>query len=470
MKLKRIGPLLLLGSLLLALPATAGTFTTNQPSTTNNDDSCDIAVLPAATLLVPYFEVDFAAPAAVAQTTIFTVVNTGRAPQIARVTLWTDWAFPLITFNTFLTGYDVQAFNVYDIIARGLIAPPSGTSNAATPGSRSLGNGENPNFLANATSTCAPAAQPVVLPSTLLVDMQSALTTGTYSPCGTRRVGGVHTNAIGYITIDVVANCSPKMPNQDGYFAELLYDNVLTGDYEHISPNPASGNYASGNPMVHIRAIPEGGAAGATVATSLPYTFYDRLTPSTARAIDRRQPLPSAFAARFIQGGAAAFNTDYQIWREPPIGVNATCETYLGGRAIPVVDISRFDERENITGYATPIIIIGVPPTPETPATQRVSTANTFFPPLSTSGDVGGWIYLNLNNFGSTHYSAAAGRDFKTGSSTTTGPRQSQNWVSFTMFAEGRYSASMDATMLANGCTPAPVRAAAIGPGPNNTP
>ena len=29
------------------------------PTTTNNDDSCDIGVAPAATLLLPYFEVDF---------------------------------------------------------------------------------------------------------------------------------------------------------------------------------------------------------------------------------------------------------------------------------------------------------------------------------------------------------------------------------------------------------------------------
>jgi len=29
------------------------------PATTANDDSCDISLLPAATLLLPYFEVDF---------------------------------------------------------------------------------------------------------------------------------------------------------------------------------------------------------------------------------------------------------------------------------------------------------------------------------------------------------------------------------------------------------------------------
>ena len=76
-----------------------------------------------------------------------------------------------------------------------------------------------------------------------------------------------------------------------------------------INPNSSTGNYASGNPLVHIRAIPEGGAAGTVVATNLPYTFYDRYTPRTTPAMDRRQPLPAAFTARYIQGGTAAFRT-----------------------------------------------------------------------------------------------------------------------------------------------------------------
>src|SRR5258706_1604653 len=33
-----------------------------QPATTNNNDSCDVAVFPAATLLIAYFEVDTSAP------------------------------------------------------------------------------------------------------------------------------------------------------------------------------------------------------------------------------------------------------------------------------------------------------------------------------------------------------------------------------------------------------------------------
>src|SRR5689334_12525311 len=91
--------------------------------TTNNDESCDISITPAATLLLPYFEVDTAAPIGGGTTTLFTVVNTSRYPQIAHVTVWTDWAYPVLGFNLFLTGYDVQGINLYDVIVRGIVVP-----------------------------------------------------------------------------------------------------------------------------------------------------------------------------------------------------------------------------------------------------------------------------------------------------------------------------------------------------------
>src|SRR5258707_11369481 len=76
------------------------------PSTTNNDDSCDISTAPAATLLLPYFEVDFNSPQTTAQTTLFTITNTSDLPAIAKVTLWTDYSYPVLDFNIWLTGYD----------------------------------------------------------------------------------------------------------------------------------------------------------------------------------------------------------------------------------------------------------------------------------------------------------------------------------------------------------------------------
>src|SRR5258707_9606666 len=114
---------LFVASLLLCTAASAAV-----PSSINNDDSCDIKVGPAATLLLPYFEVDVSGTSG--QTTLFTVTNVSRYPQIAHVTLWTDYAYPVITFNLYLTGYDVQGVNLSDVIVRGTIAPPNGTTPA----------------------------------------------------------------------------------------------------------------------------------------------------------------------------------------------------------------------------------------------------------------------------------------------------------------------------------------------------
>ncbi len=479
--------------------ATAGAafFTGTGPTTTNNDDSCDISTAPAATLLLPYFEVDINAPQTTAQTTLFTITNVTQIPQIAHVTVWTDLSFPVLDFNIFLTGYDVQGINLYDVIARGFVASTAGTSiddSISPTGQRSLDNDDNPNFGPNVESDCSILPGPI--PPNILADVRTALTTGRVTGCGSAAVGLVHTNAIGYVTIDVAATCSVALPIESTYYSsELLFDNTLIGDYQQINPNPTTGNYAGGNPLVHIRAIPEGGQAGVAVLTNLPYTFYDRYTVGqVVRTIDRRQPLPSAFAARFIQGGTGAFNTNFKIWREGVTGPSpVACSAYqrngLTGTEMQVRDIVRFDEHENPTILASSIRVSPVQTTTIIlPETSSVSTSSGIFPPLSTSGDVGGWFYLNLNNGGSTAYSVTTAgvsqttppttRDFRTGSSTTnTGAvRQNQDWVIVSMFAEGRFSVDFDAAWLGNGCSPAPAvtdangGTPAIGPSPNPTP
>jgi hypothetical protein len=446
------------------------------PATTANDDSCDISLLPAATLLLPYFEVDFQTPATTARTTLFTVQNTTAQPQIARVTLWTDWGYPMFTFNVFLTGYDVQAINLYDVFARGMVAPgvaagSGGTSNRTMPGALSTPNDQNPHFLPDAATTCS--NNPGPFGASLLADLQAAFTKGTISAPGcaiVNKVVGVHANAIGYATVDVVANCNATSPLAAGYFTrEILFDNVLTGDYQHMNPNPATGNYAGGNPLVHIRAVPEGGAAGAFAATALPYTFYDLYTTGAPnRAQDRRQPLPSAFMPRFIEGGTGAFNTDLTIWREA-FAAPTTCPlAYSSNSFVRAAEVVRFDEHENATYYVLPSCIdsAACAVLPAFPVTASIPTVREmYFPPRSQSGDVGGWLFLNLNNGGSPAYSSARNYAFGT---TTRGRRQSQAWVVTSMFAEGRYAVEMDALAVGNGCSPAPVltRFAPIAPAP----
>jgi hypothetical protein len=427
----------------------------------NNDDSCDIKVGPAATLLLPYFEVD-PNPTVQGQKTLFTITNVSRYPQIAHVTLWTDWAYPVLTFNLFLTGYDVQAINLYDVIVRGTIAPPSGTTSATTPGALSVSAG-------NLRTTLDCASNPGLLPASFISAIRSSLTTGVFNPGGgvtpCSTAGGVHAHAIGYATIDVVANCTNLLPTDPNYYTtDLLFDNVLIGDYQQLNGGAAGGGAANmsdaaGNPMVHIRAVPEGGGAGANVPTGLPYTFYDRYTPSVTRTIDRRQPLPSTFAARYIQGGTAAFATNYTIWREGLTGPGSSCASHVNNAVIAVSEFIRFDEHENPSAFSCSPAGLPNPCFAELPATSSTNTAGSTYPYIH-GVDVGGWLYLNLNNGGASAYSVTNhANGIATSAPSVFGkPRASQNCVTVTMFSfagASHMTAEFDAAPLGNGCSPA---------------
>jgi hypothetical protein len=428
-------------------------FPLGAPATTNNDDSCDISVAPAATLLLPYFEVNIDNPAG--ETTLFTITNVSQLPQIAHVTIWTDFSFPVLDFNIFLTGYDVQSINLFDVISRGKIAEP-GTSSDSDVGRRSLENTDNPLLtLTNCNRLAVNIRQP------LLGDLQTALTTGRTSSCNVA-VGRVHprTGAVGYVTVDLAESCNTSLPIDAGYFTtRVLYDNVLIGDYQQVN---STQNFAQGNPMVHIRAIPEGGPPGGAV-TNFDRTFYSRY--QAGGTADRRQPLPATFAAHWIQGGSTDFQTSLKIWREGRTGATAGCAVSPNA-AIPVVELVRFDEQENPTTFTPGRIISPLPTVPlSRPETSRTSIADPFFPPNSTSA-VAGWMYLNLDDPGNTN---------------APGLMATQNWVIVSMRADGRYSVDFDAAWLGNGCSPAvavtdedpftaPVTGPNIGPAANVTP
>jgi hypothetical protein len=492
-----------------------------RPATTSNNDSCDIAVLPAATLLLPYFEVETAGPQGAATATVFTITNTSRYPQIAHVTLWTDYAFPVLNFDLFLTGYDVQGINLYDVIVRGLVVPGSspGTGITTVPGSSQpagvtagatpLSNTSNPNFVASApldvNRTCA--GLPGNIDRDLIAAVRSALTVGTGASCGSSRVGSFSgTLAKGYITVDVVSYCSSKFPTDpDGsYFsgpdAPLLFDNVLLGDYQQIGPTPndfrgGTSFDAQGSPMVHIRAVPEGGLSGASLGlpadTNLPFTFYDRYTPKLTRTADRRQPLPSLWTSRYLQGGVPGFVTNLKIWRE---GITSGLPACSGSNAAEIngrtelASIILFDEHENSYAFAITNCVGGcILPTPSLPATSRTAPTSGPFPQLGGT-DVGGWLYLNLNSRSrqsgvegsgiappvcrpvlSAQRSGFGGcNDAALG---TSGSRAtSQNWVVTSMFGaigRNRLSVDSDAAALGNGCSPARPPGAVVAPVPS---
>jgi hypothetical protein len=186
--------------------------------------------------------------------------------------------------------------------------------------------------------------------------------------------------------------------------------------------------------------------------------------------MDRRQPLPSLFAARWLEGGIGAFNSHYTRWREGTASGAQTCSTAGDNAELTVARIIRFDEREN--GYMGGSYFIctpcGRPYRPRTPAAGPYATADNELFPDNHGVDVSGWMYLDLNNGGSPNYTAA--REGFAPSETVV--RASQNWVTTTMHAMGRFGVAIDAAMLRNGCTPSalPIHERAIAPAEHTTP
>ena len=431
--------LVVLSLMLLTVPAVAATFGVGHggPRTTNNDDTCDIAVMPAATLLLPYFEVDANLPST--RSTIFSVTNVTNADRVARVTLWTDYSYPVISFNIYLTGYDVQTINLFDVIVRGIIAPDEGTGNEISP----RGPLSDPGTVID-TQFCD--RMPGALPPEYVERMQSAFLQGVVPPLGPLEgcttAGGTHQYATGYATIDIVGNCLFAQPNEPEYWTrDIRYDNVLTGEYQQLDRAAA---IAQINPMVHIRAIPEGGTPssrqhGAQNKTNFPRTFYDRYSPASHS--DGRQPLPSTFHARWIEG-QFGYETEYKIWREGVTGTGSSCAAYAQNASLPVREVVVFDEAENF--------VAGTLSTPE----AALVGINDELPPM-TNGATAGWTYFNLD--------------------TTAGDGEAtQNWVVVSLRSQAGFGGDFDATALGNGCTPetglseASNGSVEIGPAPNS--
>lgn len=398
------------------------------PATLQNDDSCDISLAPAATLLLPYFEVDL--ENANGETTLFTITNVTGIERIARVTLWTDFSYPVVTFNIYLTGFDVQGINLRDVLVAGTVAPPQGTGTSVSH-SGAL-SGPNPGLDLSNCHLIAPG-----LGAATVQRMQDAFTMGVI-PGVCNYLGGEHQYAVGYATIDVVANCATNGPLDAEYFTEdIRYDNVFVGDYQQLNIEQGS---AQGNPMVHIRAIPEGGTpqTRALLPTRFNQTFYDRFQPAERPRSDARQPLPSTFAARWINGGPGNFETSLKIWRQGVTTASADCAAYQNN-VRPFAESVAFDQEENGEGNALEACdILCIYPTPATlPSSARIAVApgSDVFPQSVLSTTVSGWVYVNLEDTVATNGAH-------------------QGWVVASMRAENRYSVDFDAAWLGNGCSP----------------
>lgn len=261
-----------------------------QASAGLSSNSCSTGATPAATLLIPYFEVDLTSTGGL--TTLFAVTNAGAQSTLAHVVVWTDWGVPTLMFDLFLAADDVQSINLRDVFA-GVLPQTGGGS---------------------FTGCTNPLQLPVLdAPAVAALRQQHTGQPDDQGNCaGSGRAGA--NVATGFVTIDVAQACSGEItyPGHSGYFAAggtgiAGNANLLVGDFFLVDTGE---DFAQGNEAVHILAD-EARFGGQ------PATFYGAWVAHTGA--DARVPLGTRYRSRYLNGGAFSGGTDLIVWAEPTL-------------------------------------------------------------------------------------------------------------------------------------------------------
>jgi len=477
---------------------------------------CTIDAVPAATLLLPYFEVslnsidDDPVQADRDVDTFFSVSNASAAPTVAHVVFWGDWSLPSIDFDIFLTGYDVETVSLSDVFNNGNLPitshgwndanddiSPHGQNAAGAPHGPNPAwdsqpdNPLNPRFLG--CDTNLPLGPNPVLQGSFLDRIRCGHTGRGLACQNTSCIGQRHDEtgggdndwiARGYITIDNVIDCNLRFPNDvTGYFGTggvASTVNQLWGDWFIVQDGRAIGDNLVAIEAADLIQYPgEQFVAG-------DYTYYGRYVG--ALATDQREPLASTWATRYFNtaGDAGAVfdgGTSLFVWRDSKCQSNV--DSYdppppgSGGGCNPVsftppwwpldeTQVVAFDLQEDATVICTDFFDPGGGVSPPNP-TEEFS----FCFPLETGryrvgeGDLDppydfGWMYLNLNfTLGSTAASPTP--------CATTGlfGDIAQSWVNTELDAfGGQFSVGFAGTQLTSACTGTPNNNAVIGPIP----
>lgn len=372
---------------------------------------CTIDPVPGATLLYPLFELDLASPAN--HDTVLTVTNAGDSAVIAHVTLWSDWAVPVLDFDVYLARFDVQTIDMKDLIVDGRLPV---TGSAVSPHGPLSGS---PVAFPGCNNTAVPGNGPVyqdpALSAFMRAQLQAALKgqfSQTYGGC----VGSNRGNTIarGYVTIDANRACTLLFPSSAGYFAAngpATRRNVLVGDLALMRPDQA---HASSFAAVALEAAADGQPVPGG------RTFYGRYLAGSGE--DGREPLPTAFETRVFEAGAFDAGTQFFVWRETAGGNPGVvqCGNSPPWAPLATEPIVYFDEQENVTevsqGFAVAV---------DVEATQ------------SPYGF--GRAVLDLRHAGVTPlYGSPA----------------AQGWVAWVSKATNRFAASVPAAQYPTSCTP----------------
>jgi hypothetical protein len=409
---------------------------------------CDIGAQPSATLLLPYFEVDLGNGSG--QTTLFSVNNASAAAALAHVVVWSDLSVPVLDFNIYLTGYDVQTINLRDLLVDGKL--PQTASDGQDPTDTISPQGlfsQDINF-----ASCNGLLPPPVLPTDFTAHLQASLTgrpSEVLGGCAAQIFGD--NIARGYVTVDTVNNCTLRFPGDPGYFVpggggDATNQNILWGDYFYVNQGQS---FASGNTLVHIEASPGNGTSSfntypppGSPETTLPgqYTFYGRYVNWTAS--DNREPLATNFATRFVTGGTFSGGTSLIVWRDSKFNQGSfPCRNLplwypLGQEGIVIFDEQEHPQVAQTFPVSPPPVQQGLVPFPA--EAQRVQVGGEDLPVPYNFG----WLYLNLN----TTVAAPPAN-----SNPPEDPAAAQAWVSTEMDSNGRFSVGFEAVRLDSACS-----------------
>ncbi len=379
---------------------------------------------PAATLLLPYFEVQLPSTPGGKQsgvTTFFEINNASATAVLAHVTLWSDLAVPVQQFNVYLTGYDVQTINLLDVLNGHLPQTASAGQDPQDTISNKGPFSQDINF-----ASCNGVLPPADLAPAVVTDLRNALT-GKASVALGGCAGLDHGDLVarGFVTVDAVNNCTPRLPSQAGYFVsggsgDATNQNVLWGDYYFIDGKKKLG---VGDPLVHIVAS----ATDPDTSVSGQYTFYGRLVGWTAA--DNREPLSTTFGARFInvpKGPLFPGGTSAIVWRDPKVNQAAfACGGSPPWFPLGQEGIVAFDEQEQVE---LPAVANAFPA-----AAQKVKINGPTFPVTFESG----WLFLNLNT-------SPTG----SGANPAENPTGAQAWVSVQHANTGKFTVGNRAVQL----------------------
>ena len=450
---------------------------------------CAFDAVPAATLLFPFVSLDYNSPVTGTSTT-FSITNVSAEAQIIHVSVWSDFSAGVLDFNILLTGYDVISMNIRDILITGQLPVTkneghSGTEGVAVNGPVSGANTLNGSWLnpgmddpqptsalaagrCDSTNTSYPGLYATPIPAGYLNLFKGYLQVSQIvdrlhsdecdpfggfdneytlvpTPYWAGRTTADPTNM--YITVDVAESCNKSCPDDAGYFIDFVReDNVLIGDVFWTNTEE---RFSEAGNAIHLEADYELDTVATIAPTGFPISFYHRYAVLQDNVSDYREPLPTAWAFRYLGWGVPDIGTDVRVWKGSSAAANTIDLERIGDPISPSTLVASnchaytyyaWDEDEMVTTVTTVPWSGGSTSGQVIPNLIPLETQEVPIDQFDAPGAFGWMLFV----WPASNYPAGptiGSNDFYD---------YFQTWMGVKYNAAGQWSAAMDAAVMAN--------------------